>query len=217
MAEIKVQRKGPSGWLWMLGLVATVVLVWVVVAMFRAPDPITATVQTPAAEPPTPLQTAPTSGVSGAPLPAVADFLTFKDASVGSPAGPAHEYTADGIRRLTRALDAVIEMETVAGSPIRDRLADWRAKADRIQADPQAPGHANQVRDVFTGAADLLSAVQQDRWPNATNFRVSIDEIRQAAAAIDGSRPLLDQTDKVKAFFDRAGAAFVAMPAAAHR
>ena len=217
MAEIRVQRKGPSGWLWMLGFVATVVLVWVLVATFPADDSIPATTQRAGEAPSTVPETAPTSGISGAPLPAVAEFLTFKDAPVGSPVGPAHEYTADGIRRLTRALDAVIETETVAGSAIRDRLTDWRAKAGRIQADPQAVGHANQVRDVFTGAADLLSAVQQDRWPNSAHLKASIDETRQAAAAIDASRPLLDQTDKVKAFFDRAGATFVAMPAPRHR
>jgi hypothetical protein len=43
-------------------------------------------------------------------------------------------------------------------------------------------------------------------------LRTKIEELGKAAAAIDGSRPLLDQTQKVKAFFDGAGAALVAIP-----
>ena len=53
--------------------------------------------------------------------------------------------------------------------------------------------------------ADLMAAVQRDRWANASDLENQIADLRSAANAIDTGRPLLDQSEAVKTFFDRAG------------
>jgi hypothetical protein len=213
MAEINVERKGPSGWLWILGILAAVGFVWVLVAMSRSDNFDETTAAAPEAVPAAPVRdVAPTTGVADARAPEVAAFLTFTEAPGGSPTGPAHDYAADGIRRLTGALNAVIEKGTVAGNAVQDQFKAFQTKADRIQADPQATGHADQVRDVFTSAASLMSAVQEDKWPDAADLKTRIAEARRAAEDIEAERSLLDQTAKVKAFFNRAAAALRAMP-----
>lgn len=90
MAEINLQRKGPSGWLWSLGVVAILLVVLLVARTLRPDfDAVTATGVTPP-------EPAPPPGIADAPHPDVAAFVTFADTPVGSPAGPAHEYTAEG-------------------------------------------------------------------------------------------------------------------------
>lgn len=205
MAEIKVQKKGPSAWLWILGLVAAAVVVMVLANTWNDHDPDAIATGPVAAVPPP--DTAPTTGVREPAPAAVAAFLAFTDgpaAAAGSPAGPAHEYAADGIRRLTQALRAVIEPRNDGRDAVRDQFAAFQAKADRIQADPQAMQHAEQVRDVFMSAADLMSAAQTDRWPQAAELREQIVEVRSAGGAMNAERPLLDQTAVVERFFDRA-------------
>ena len=210
MAKINVQPKEPSPWLWLIGTLAAIGVVALIVALSRDRD--TAALPGAAVLPSAPSPNlAATSGID-APPPAIAAFLTFAETSIGSPAGPAHEYAADGIRRLTQAMNAIAQ-QPVAESAIREQLAGFRDKADRIQADPKATGHADQVRDVFTSASDLMSAVQKNRWPDSADLRSQIAEIRAAGTAIDPDRPLLDQTAKLDAFFDRAAGALRAMSA----
>ncbi len=84
------------------------------------------------------------------------------------------------------------------------QFAEFQQKADRIQVDPQSPGHAGQVRDVFTSAAGAISALQEDRWPDASELQNQIAQVQTAAERVDADRPLLDQTSAVKTFFDRA-------------
>lgn len=211
MAEINVQRKGGSPWLWILGLVAVGLVVWALVGALSDDEPDTAPMA--AAAPVPDPNVAPTAPVLDRPPAEVVAFLSFADTPIGSPAGPAHAYAADGIRRLSRALSAVIDRNSVAGADVRNRLTAFREKADRLQADPEAGVHAEQVKDVFGEAADLMSAVQKDRWPDVGNLERQIAEVRTAAESVDAGRPLLDQTPAVETFFDRAAAALRSMSA----
>lgn len=72
---------------------------------------------------------------------------------------------------------------------------------------PEATDHANRVRDACVDAADLMAAVQQSRWSDVSELRNEIEQVRLGAAAIDGDRPLLDQTAAMRSSFDRAAAA----------
>lgn len=205
MAEIHVQPRRSPAWLWILAAVAGVFVIWALAGWWdRDSSAMSATparTGVPAVSDPNGV---PDSGIGEVPPPAVAALLMFANAPADSPAAPAHEYAADGIRRLTQALKVVIEKESVAGAPVRERFGAFQAKADRIQADPSATTHAGQVRDVFTEAGALMSEVQQDRWPDRTALETDIAEVRSAGAAIDAARPLLDQTAGLEAYFDRA-------------
>lgn len=205
MAEIHVQRKRGGIWPVVIGLVALLLVVWAVVALWTddEPEPTIGAVGTAPARP------GPTRepGTADTQPAAVAAFLNFAEAPAGASAGPAHDYAAEGIRRLSAALDAIVQTRQVAGSNVGERLEGFRRAADRIQENPEATGHANQVRDAFMGAADLMSAVQQSRWSDVSELRNDIEQVRLGAAAIDGDRPLLDQTAAMRDFFDRAAAA----------
>ena len=205
MAEIHVQRKRGGIWPFVIGVIALLLVVWAVVGLWNddEADPTVGSVGTV----PAPSEPGREPGSSQTQPAAVAAFLTFAEAQAGASAGPAHDYAAEGIRRLSAALDAIVETRQVAGDPVRERLEGFRRTADRIQENPEATGHANRVRDAFVGAADLMAAVQQSRWSDASELRNQIEQVRLGAVAIEGDRPLLDQTPAMHEFFDRAAAA----------
>ncbi len=208
MAEINVQRKDPGAWPWILGVLALVLVGWAVIAMMDRDRDDPEVAETGRATPPSEPTPAATTGST---IPAaVAAFLTFAEAPTGSQVGVGHEYAADGIRRLTAALKAVVD-NGPDRPRARERFAEFQQKADRIQGDPQSLGHAGQVRDVFTSAAVAISALQEDRWPDASELQNQIAQVQTAAERVDADRPLLDQTSAVKTFFDRAAVVVRAM------
>jgi len=208
MAEIKVQRKGPGAWPWILGVLALVLVGWAVIAMMDRDRDDPEVAETGRATPPGEATPAATTG--GTIPAAVAAFLAFAEAPTGSQVGVGHEYAADGIRRLTAALKAVVD-NGPDRPRARERFAEFQQKADRIQVDPQSLGHAGQVRDVFTSAAGAISALQEDRWPDASELQNQIAQVQTAAERVAADRPLLDQTSAVKTFFDRAAVVVRAM------
>ena len=204
MAQIHLQRKRPSIWPGIIAALAIVLLAWLVAETWIVDDDerVDGAVSAPAAP-----EMAATTGTSPAPPADVAAFLTFAANSGAPAAGPAHDYTAGGIRRLAAALDAVTREKQIGSQNVRERLQAFGRTAEQIQANPEATAHSNQVRESFLSAANLMTTMQQDRWPDAADIRRSVEEVRTAAEAVEANRPLLEQTSAVRQFFDRAATA----------
>lgn len=206
MADIDVVRKGRSVWPWLIAIAL------VVVALFwmnrdRYGDRIDVASTPTEAVPASPVGTS-----GGAALPAaVSAFVAFADTRPPADVGLTHTYTSTGIDRLTTALEAVTAPAAEREDSLARQLAAFREQASRLQADPASRDHANIVRDVFTSAVDVMAAVQQRHLSNASAVRGQIDELRQSAEAVDAATPLLDQTARVTAFFDRAADTLEAM------
>lgn len=202
MAEINVVRKGPTVWPWLIAIVLIIIGVfWM--NRDRDEDRIEAASTSPYAAP---------SSLSPASVelpPAVSAFVAFAEAR--PPAGAAHNYTSTGIDRLATALDAMTAPDAGREEALTRQLEAFREKAKRLQADPASNDHANLVRDVFTSAVDVMATVQQRHLSDATTIRGQIDELRQSAEAVESGKPLLDQTERVTVFFDRAADTLEAM------
>jgi beta-xylosidase len=151
-------------------------------------------------------------GLPPAPL---AAFVTFVEAPVGSPANQDHEYTTDGIRRMTAALTAVLDEQRIESGDVGERLAGLHEKADRFEAAPGGTNHVARVREVFMATADVMAAVQQQHWPEAQALKNQIGDLRTTAGALENSRALTDQTPAVRSFFRRAALALQTMSAQA--
>lgn len=198
MADINVVRKGPNLWPWLIAIALVVVaVIWM--TRDRDDDRI-AVVSTSPGTPPA----SSTRASDNALPPAVSAFVAFAETRPPADVGLAHTYTSTGIDRLATALDAVTAADAGQEQTLSRHLEAFRDKAKRLKDDPKSLEHSNLVRDAFTSAVDVMAAMQQQHLSEDSGVRREIAELRQSAEAVDAGKPLLDQTERVTAFFDRA-------------
>lgn len=195
MTELNIERKERTAWPWLLlGALVVALLLWFLFG--RADDPAeVGLADTAAAGELAVVAPAATVPATDGEMPqAVTDFLQFTEASPAVEATVAHDYTADGLRRLAAALGAVTANAEVGAVDVSQRVAEIRERADAMQQNPTSSEHAVQASE-----ATLLAAALMRELPGATGGA----EAYSAAQAIRGDRPLLEQTDAVRRFFEQ--------------
>lgn len=212
MADINVERKGPSIWPWILGLIALALLIWALTQMFgredRTAGVVTDTMVTdtfPAATPMAPATTAQPAAVQQ-----FAQWVERRDGQ--EDAGLQHQYTVNGLRQLADALEAVVQQRGVDAAAARQEIETIRTSANQLeQSDWQSQQHANMTRDAFTSAADAMGRIHQQHYAGTANLDNEISQVRESAQAIQPTQPLLEQRDTLHRFFERARDALTTM------
>ncbi len=198
MAELHVVRKSNSIYPWLLiGLVVLALLLWWLLGRNGGEPRLGAAMND------STLVRDSSAGMSSS---AVRDFTRFTEAD--PPVSASHNVTADGLRKLAAAIEAVAPSGTVAGMDVGLRADEIRQRADSLQRDPSSLTHARQTREAFLLAATVLQQVQEARYPDMT------DETRQvmdAAKGLKADADLLDQTPQVRQFFITAATALRGM------
>lgn len=159
---------------------------------------------------PAPAETAPVAGVADS-APAVPDevreFLRYVDTQRAPDSTiVARDFTAEGLRLLTVAIETLALRDSAAATAMRPRLQVLRARTDSMLQAPDSAARARLASDAVVLSSDLLQSLQtlQDGGRPALTDRAG--EARQAAAAIRSDQPLREQTDALRRYFDRAGA-----------
>lgn len=200
MAEIKITPKRPSLWPWVAAVatILVVVLVWAMMAGLdedRAAGDVAVDLGVEDAETVEPRGDDPAR--AAATTGAVDDYVEFaNEPGAAAEMGRTHEYTADGIRRLSGALESITRGQR--NDVAQQRFEQFREKAERIQQDPASMQHAGTVRDVFTSAVEVIASL--DGAPKT-------DRLRSTAESISPDQPLLEQSDAVRRFFRESAAA----------
>lgn len=196
MAEINIEKRS-SPWPWIIGALALALVAWVAIAAMRDDEVETqygAVITEEEGRP------AGTAGTTGAVPGAVEEYSEFAAEPADLTPGRDHEYTAEGIRKLSAALNAIVERN--GNDPeSRSRFDRFRQSADRLERDPQSGQHAGTVRDVFTSAVDVLESSRVDAG--------DVNQLRQTTSSISADEPLLDQAEAVKRFFSQSAEALM--------
>jgi hypothetical protein len=146
-------------------------------------------------------------GTSGIGADALDDFRDFAGREEPA-AGDAHEFAADGIRRLAAAIDMVVDTERLDGSNVMAKLDELRQRAARLdEGDADDPRHAPEAHDAFATAADALGVLARQR-PGEDGAAAGA---ARAAAAVRADRPLAEQRPQIQRFFAAARDALTAM------
>lgn len=217
MAEIPIQRKeGRNIWPWLIGLLVLLLILWFLFGRNRAartaavPD-TTSAVAAAATSPATSATnttsaggtTAGAAAASGAGAAgAVATFATYVGTTdPNRDEAKQHGYTAQGIRHLADALVAL----GASGAG----LDTMRSMADSLQnSSPKSTRHADMAREAFLAATSVMASLQTQHFPNMAK---GVADARQAAQAVKPGTQLLDQKDRIQAFFERSRDALQAM------
>lgn len=204
MADINVERRGPSIWPWILGLIVLALLIWLLTELFGDDADTAAVVTEPVATEPL-ATTPPADPAMGAAagmenLPAeVQSYLTACTRQGGTPAGDMaaeHEFTVSCFQQLHAALNAVSTTQTTTGADATGRLQAMHTSVQQLQAsDPSATNHSNLTREAATSAANAFQAIRGG----------TAGTVQQAAEGIQAEVQLLEQRDAVHNFFREAG------------
>ena len=181
MSPYRTEPSPNRGFAWLAGAALIALLLWVILrsGLFSSPS-----AQADRAEPLlTPL---------AVPV-AVTSYLQFVEDRSAADASTSHTYSADGFRHLAAALETVTSQADVASG-----AREIRARADSLQQNSAATTHARQAREAALIAAGLLERIQDAGRPEAVERARQVNE---AALAIKVDERLLDQTDRVQAFF----------------
>ena len=201
MADIDVQRKGPSIWPWIAGLIVLALLVWAVAEMVDREDREVAVTETQAAEEVQPAP-APTPGVEGEdPAQAVEAYSSHIDnADMGVDAN----WTATAMNRMAAALGAIATRSN-AGSDIMQRVDRLRQRASQVGTSPDSlQQHADWVREFGMNATDAMNSLARHVAGQDRQLQTAIEQTRQAAQNISQTTPLLQQREAVQRFFEEA-------------
>ncbi len=200
MADINVERKGPSIWPWIIALVVIALVVWAIAELMGDGEVVETeptAVEAPVVVPP------PAPGLDQSALgPEVEEYLTTC-AGTTAPVTLDHQYTSSCLDQLAASLEAVVQDPDMAGVDLQAQLEDFRTKADRLVESPDASAdHANMTREAFLSAATLLDDLQDESFPD---LEAAIDELDEAAGAVEADTPLTEQGEAVHTFFRQAG------------
>ena len=206
MAQLHIEREQRTVWPWILAAILLLLLaLWFFVWRGADAGPVAVADSTAAAT-----ATLAAEGAAATGVPAEAQtFLAYvEERRARTDADQSHEYTADGLSRLSAALGAIGARHAAAAGDLQPRLDSLRLRADQMQREPTSAAHAEQARQAFLAAAVAIQTLQERAFPSMTSEAA---EVRQAASAVVGERPLLDQTAEIQRFFDGAAAAVQAM------
>lgn len=212
MAEIKVERKNNQQpiWPWIVGVLLLLLVVWGLVEFFEADEePQVATVTEVTDDEQVGTTERQDVAYRGEASGQVNEFIRFVEEDEASPEmGKDHEYTAQGIQRLSAALTALADETAPDDVDISQKKERMQQSAQRLQQDPESTQHANMIRSTFLEAADLMESIQQRSFPDQES---KVEDVRSAAEEIDTDTPTLEQKDDVKDFFKNASEALQAM------
>lgn len=217
MAEILVEpdnrdpkKNNSSIWPWILGALLLFGLIWVIVEVTDDDDAErVATTTVMDREPVTNETYTDNTYEQTAAAGPVAEFVRFANEENANQAemGLDHEYTSNGIMKLSGALNALAD--NAAGDVnIEQKRQKFRENADKVQQDPQSLQHANIIRETFISASDLIASIKEKSYAESD---VDVEQLRSTAEEIDTNTPTLEQKDKVKEYFDKAGDAIEKM------
>jgi hypothetical protein len=225
MADINIQKKERPVWPWVLGILAVLALVFFLFRNNDGDDRRQAATTTTTRD--TVDRRATDRTATGAGMGArtgagaagtearedmprnVENFVEYvNENSARQEADLDHDYTADGIRRLARALDDLADRANMDGDDFDARKDRLKEQADAIQKNPQSLQHANIIRDAFTSAADMMESIQRQAYPNHGN---QVSQVRQAANNINPNQQTMNQKGQIDTFFERSSQALQAM------
>lgn len=111
-----------------------------------------------------------------------------------------HARTADGLRRLATALDAVllrVAADTVDSGVVPAALRD---DAELLRA-ARPPQRAAIARDAFVRVSDAMAELQRHQY---AHLERAVAEVSEAAGAVRADTTLVAQRELVLRFFERA-------------
>ncbi|MBA3901528.1 MAG: hypothetical protein H0X62_15220 [Bacteroidetes bacterium] len=195
MAEIDIQKKKKPIWPWILGILVIIAAI-VLLGREETRDEVGETVA--------PI----TNGEAEVPE-EISEYVAYiRQTEPTEEMGIHHEYTAEGLRKLASALDALVSETDTDDVEISDKRGRIEEAANYIQQDPYAGTHADTIKAAFVVASQVILALQRQNFPDLSN---EAQNLHSTAQDIDAQTLTLEQQEGVKEFFEESASTLDAM------
>lgn len=203
MAEIDIQKKRKSPWPWILGGLAAALALWGIARVIERPERRVADVVEEAVPPPAEMpRTEAPAGLTTS----VQRFAATAAGFATAEAGELHNYVGGALGQLGTVLHSLAS-GTPHESGVGRHLDDLRRTTQQIEGTAWTPEtNAEPVKSAFTSASGAISELQRGQPGNA-DLETHANAVHQAAEAIEGSRPVLDQRAGIQTFLTSAARA----------
>lgn len=202
MAEIDIQKKRKSPWPWILGGLAAALALWGIAKVAERPQrDIAETVEErvpPPAEMPRTEQ--PTGEARTREMGGIERYAATVAGMGTAEASQLHTYVGGALGQLGTVLHSL-----AAGTPqaaaVGKHLDGLRKATAEIQRTPFTEAtKANHVKSAFTAASGAMSELRKGQTGN-TQVQTQTKAVKEAADAIKGDQPVLDQRSGMQRFF----------------
>lgn len=201
MAEIDIQKKRKSPWPWILGGLAAALALWGIAKVAERPHRDTAEVVEERVQPPAemPRGETPAPEARTREMGAIERFAATAAGFATAEASQLHTYLGGALGELGTVLHSAAAGTPHEGSVGR-HLDGLRKAMGEIQRTPwTADTKANHVKSAFGAASGAMAELAKGQ-PQNTQFQMKTDAVREAADAIQGSQPVLDQRSGMQNF-----------------
>ncbi|ELR72767.1 hypothetical protein C900_01146 [Fulvivirga imtechensis AK7] len=124
----------------------------------------------------------------------------------GREVGLKHKYSSSALTRLAAALETVASnYDDIEAQNIIEEL---KKSADELTQNRDSDKHADIMARAFNNAADVMKEIQQKKYPG---LEKEIEEVKQAAQAMDPRAMATEQNEKIHKFFTESADALRAM------
>lgn len=202
MADIDIERKSSSGWLWaLLGLVVLALLLfWLLGGDRQETAMVDEQAETEMAPTQPPATEQPTTAITTAPA-ALQDYQQRCGEPQPGQMALDHEATSQCLTMLTSAMEATLDESQ--RSAIQSKIDAANASARELMASgADSMEQSRMVRSAFSSIADALDEIQERDHPQLEG---AVEQLDETVESIDPGQSLQAQREPVQRFFQQAG------------
>jgi hypothetical protein len=201
MADINIERKSsPPIWLWIVGLLAIGLVIWLIASRTGGDDRQAAVVTD------TAMVAAPTAEMA-----APAALQTFQrdcyldEGTRTEDMGLEHDFSINCFEQLAASIEGIAQQRG-GGANVDPHVRTIRDRAQQIrQSGAESTQHANWSREAAEAGATALESMHQTWHAGDGEVQQHVGQVRQAAQQITPTDLHLQQKTDLRSYFRRAG------------
>ncbi len=226
MPDIRIERKEKNNniWPWLLGLLALLLVAWLVIGNLgdddveevAVADDVEVVEEAPSrsseivesGDTYTLLDPRDTQQLNANYTTYIDDYKAYTTTLTGD-MGLDHEFSHNALVQLANATAALASVRGLSGdTSILAKEEFIKGKADAITRDPEATTHGDDIRAASVAISEMIARIQEESYPGLEG---AVSDLKDEAEAIKPSDLTLDQKEDIRSFFGSASVTLDAM------
>jgi uncharacterized membrane-anchored protein YhcB (DUF1043 family) len=196
MAEIRIQKKKPPVWPWILIIAAVIIAAYLLIENTRVDEEIAGGMKDDRDNIESETERDYSDPQSDRSSEIVNDYLLFiNNQQPGSEQG---DYISGGMQKLTSAISAIADEKFSGDADINDKADRLQERTNNLNSD----NDSRSFKQIADNSVNVLNDMQQKKNKNIDN---KISDARKSLDKINSSQPAENQQEEIENFFKESG------------